>query len=124
MATDERERTDKCPLKCEQNSWIPSLSLCLSLKRDSRVVKVLEMKEGRSQRIRRIFYEDTIRACCGEPRAAEPIHDQIPRGEIIIRRLDRRESEAVGGKGDSDWRGGRQRREGYNRGSPGGKGTL
>jgi hypothetical protein len=81
----------------------------------------LTLPELAGKRIRRIRDKGTIRACCGKPRAAEPIQDQISRGEIIIRRFDRRESEAVDGKGDRIWRGRRQRREGGNRGSPGGR---
>ncbi len=30
----------------------------------------------------------------------EPIKDKIPRGKVIVERLDGRESEAVDGKGD------------------------
>jgi hypothetical protein len=84
----------------------------------------LTLPELAGKRIDGIREEGTIRACRGEPRAAEPIHDQISRGEIIIRRLDGRKSEAVDGKGDSDRRGGRQRREGGNRGSPGGRRNI
>jgi len=84
----------------------------------------LTLPELAGKRICRICDEGTIRACCGKPRAAKPIHYQIPCGEIIIRCLDRRESEAVNGKGDSDRRGGCQRREGDNRGSPGGRRNI
>jgi hypothetical protein len=45
-ATNEQERTKRGPSKHEQNWWIPSVLLCLSLKRDSRVVNVLEMEDG------------------------------------------------------------------------------
>jgi hypothetical protein len=71
------------------------------------------------KRIHRIRDKGTIRTGGGKSRAAEPIHDQIPRSEIIIRRLDRRESEAVDGKRNRVRRRRRQRREGGNRGSPG-----
>jgi hypothetical protein len=81
----------------------------------------LTLPELAGKRICRIRDEGTIRACCGKPRAAEPIQNQISRGEIIIRRFDRRESEAVDGKGDRIWRGRRQRREGGIRGSRGGR---
>jgi hypothetical protein len=81
----------------------------------------LTLPELTGKRIHRIRDKGTIRACGGKPRAAEPIHDQIPRSEIIIHRLDQRESEAVDGKGNRVRRGRRQRREGGNSGSPGGR---
>ncbi len=46
MATDERESAKRFPLNCKQNLWIPSVLLCLLLKRDSRVVNMLDMEEG------------------------------------------------------------------------------
>jgi hypothetical protein len=73
------------------------------------------------KRIHRIRGKGTIRTGGGKSRAAEPIEDQIPRSEIIIRRLDRRESEAVDGKRNRVRRRRRQRRERRNRGSPGGR---
>jgi hypothetical protein len=48
----------------------------------------LTLPELAGKRIRRIRDKGTVRACSGKPRAAEPIHDQIPRGEIIIQCLD------------------------------------
>ena len=47
MATNERERAKRFPSNHKQNSWIPSVLLCLSLKKDSRVVNVFEMEDGR-----------------------------------------------------------------------------
>ncbi len=47
MATNEQERAKRFPSNCKQNSWIPSVLLCLLLKRESRVVNMLEMEDGR-----------------------------------------------------------------------------
>jgi hypothetical protein len=84
----------------------------------------LTLPELAGKRIQRIRDEGTVRVCGGKPRAAEPIHDQIPRSEIIIHRFDRRKSEAVDGKGNRARRGRRQMREGGNRGSPGGRSNV
>ncbi len=71
----------------------------------------LTLPELAGKRICRIRDEGTIQACRGKPRAVEIIHDHIPRGEIIIRRLDRWESEAVDREGDEASRNhGRERR--------------
>jgi hypothetical protein len=60
----------------------------------------LTLPELAGESIGRIHDEGGVWAGGGEPGTAEPIKDEIPRGKVIVGRLDGRESEAVDGKGD------------------------